>query len=75
MHSGEHYEYAIADTNIKVNNTIDIIFNLITKEKLDTLISSKISGYKQEVGRITIYAWGDKPTIDLDYSLVVRGGF
>ena len=75
MHSSEHYEYAIADTNIKVNNTIDIIFNLNTKEKLDTLISSKISGYKQEVGRITIYAWGDKPSDNIQASLIMRGGY
>lgn len=41
---------------------------------VDKLGSYKISGYKQETGKVAIYAWGEKPSVNLSATLVVRGG-
>ena len=75
VHNTDHYEIAITNENITADNVMDILFNSDTKAELDCLSTAQICGYKQEVGKVTIYAWGEKPTINLEYSLVVRGGF
>ena len=69
------YSYSITNGKIKSDSILDLIINCNTKELIDKISSYQISGYKQEVGKITIYAWGNKPDIDLQASLVVRGGY
>ena len=54
---------------------MDLIINANTQTLVDALGSYKISGYKQEAGKVTIYAWGEKPSINLTATLVVRGGY
>ena len=75
--SGESvpYSYTINDSNITSNNILDLIINTNTKELLDMVSKSKISGYSQEAGKVTIYAWGEKPTEDIPAYLIVRGGY
>ena len=53
---------------------MDLIINANTQALVDALGSYKISGYKQEAGKVTIYAWGEKPSMNLSATLVVRGG-
>ena len=72
--NNDHYEISITNENVKVDSVVDVIFNSDTKAELDCISNAQISGYKQEVGKVTIYAWGKQPTINLDYNLVVRGG-
>lgn len=69
------YSYVISNAKITTSNVLDLIINANTQELVDALGSYKISGYKQEVGKVTIYAWGEKPSINLTASLVVRGGY
>lgn len=69
------FSYIISDSNITTNNTLDLIINTNTKELLDMVCKAKISGYSQEAGKVTIYAWGDKPTLDIPAHLIVRGGY
>ena len=64
----------ISNTRITSTNILDLIINANTQTLVDALGSYKISGYKQETGKVTIYAWGKKPSINLTASLVVRGG-
>ena len=72
--SAAPYSYVISNSKITTGNVLDLIINANTQALVDTLGSYKISGYKQEAGKVTIYAWGDKPSVNLTASLVVRGG-
>ena len=69
------YSYTISDSNITTSNVLDLIINTNTKELLDMVGKAKISGYLQESGKVTIYAWGEKPTEDIPAYLIVRGGY
>ena len=69
------YSYTITNEKIKVDNVLDLIINCNTKELIEKVGSYQISGYKQESGKVVIYAWGTKPDIDLLANLVVRGGY
>ena len=42
---------------------------------MDALGNYQIAGYSQSAGKVTIYAWGEKPSVNLPATLVVRGGF
>ncbi len=64
----------ISNAKITANNILDLIINANTQELIDAIKSYQISGYKQEAGKVTIYAWGEKPSVSLTASLVVRGG-
>ena len=64
----------ISHGKITANNVLDLIINANTQEMIDAMKSYQISGYKQEAGKVTIYAWGEKPSVNLTASLVVRGG-
>ena len=64
----------ISNNKITANNVLDLIINANTQALVDALGSYKISGYKQEAGKVTIYAWGEKPSVSLSASLIVRGG-
>ena len=68
------YSYAISNNNITADNTCDLIFNPNSQQLVDTLSNAEISGYLQESGKITIYSWGIKPSIDIPITLIVRGG-
>ena len=73
--SSAPYSYVISNTKITSTNILDLIINANTQTLVDALGSYKISGYKQEAGKVTIYAWGEKPSINLTATLVVRGGY
>ena len=64
----------ISNSKITASNILDLIINANTQALVDALCSYKIGGYKQEAGKVTIYAWGEKPSVSLTASLVVRGG-
>ena len=68
------YSYVISNAKITTTNVLDLIINANTQDLIDAIGSYKISGYKQETGKVTIYAWGEKPSINLTASLIVRGG-
>ena len=68
------YSYVISNSKITTTNVLDLIINANTQNLIDAIGSYKISGYKQETGKVTIYAWGEKPSMDLSATLVVRGG-
>ena len=68
------YSYSISNSKITVNNILDLIINTNTQELVDALNSYQISGYKQEAGKLTIYAWGEKPSTDVPAIMVIRGG-
>ena len=68
------YSYTISNDNITSTNIIDLIFNPNTEELKDVLVDTEISGYSQEEGSITIYAWGNKPNIDIPITIIIRGG-
>ena len=68
------YSYVISNAKITTSNVLDLIINANTQTLVDALGSYKISGYKQENGKVTIYAWGEKPSVDLSATLVMRGG-
>ena len=72
--SSAPYSYVISNSKITVNNVLDLIINANTQDLIDAMKSYQISGYKQEAGKVTIYAWGEKPSISLTANLVVRGG-
>lgn len=68
------YSYVVSNQKIAANSILDLIINANTQTLIDALSDYQISGYKQETGRVTIYAWGEKPSINLSATLVVRGG-
>ena len=68
------YSYVISNSKITTTNVLDLIINADTQDLIDAIGSYKISGYKQETGKVTIYAWGEKPSMNLSATLVVRGG-
>ena len=69
------YSYVISNSKITTSNILDLIINTNTQELIDSMKNYQISGYKQEAGKVTIYAWGEKPSINLSATLVVRGGY
>ena len=72
--SAAPYFYVVSNPKIAANSILDLIINANTQTLVDALGSYKISGYKQEAGKVTIYAWGEKPSMNLSATLVVRGG-
>ena len=72
--SSAPYSYVINNDNITSNNVLDLIINSNTANLVNALSAYQISGYKQETGKLTIYAWGEKPSINIQAILVVRGG-
>ena len=68
------YSYVISNSKITASNVLDLIINANTQDLIDAMKSYQISGYKQEAGKVTIYAWGKQPSVTLSASLVVRGG-
>ena len=68
------YSYTITNDSITSTNIIDLIFNPNTEELKDVLLDTEISGYSQEEGSVTIYAWGNKPSIDIPITIIIRGG-
>ena len=72
--SSAPYSYVISNNNITTDNVCDIIFNPNSQQLVDALSDAEISGYLQETGKITIYSWGIKPSIDIPITLIVRGG-
>ena len=73
--SSAPYSYTISNSNITATNILDLIINANTKALVDALSSYQITGYSQSTGKVIIYAWGEKPSVDLSATLVVRGGF
>ena len=73
--SSTPYSYTISDSNITTTNILDLIINANTQALVDALSSYQITGYSQSAGKVTIYAWGEKPSVDLPATLVARGGF
>lgn len=68
------YSYVITKSGLTTNSLCDILFNPQTDKTVSALAAYKIAGYKQEAGKVTIYAWGEKPSIDLPITFVMRGG-
>lgn len=68
------YSYAITKSDLTASSLCDILFNPQTDKTVSALAAYKIAGYKQEAGKVTIYAWGEKPSIDLPITFVMRGG-
>ena len=68
------YSYVITKDGLAASSLCDILFNPQTDKTVLALAAYKIAGYKQETGKVTIYAWGEKPSIDLPITFVVRGG-
>ena len=68
------YSYIISNAKITTSNILDLIINANTQDLIYAIGSYNISGYKQETGKVTIYAWGEKPSMNLSATLVVRGG-
>ena len=68
------YLYKISNSKITASNMLDLIINANSQTLVDALSSYRISGYSQSAGSVTIFAWGEKPSIDLSATLVVRGG-
>ena len=42
---------------------------------MEAISKAQICGYRQEAGKIVIFAWGEKPTVEIPCDLIVRGGF
>ena len=72
--SSSPYSYVISNSKITTSNVLDLIINANTQTLVDALSDYQISGYKQGTGKVTIYAWGEKPSMNLSATLVVRGG-
>lgn len=68
------YSYSISNSKITAINILDLIINTNTQKLVDSLNSYQINGYKQEAGKLTIYAWGEKPSTDIPAIMVIRGG-
>ena len=73
--SSAPYSYKISNSSITATNILDLIINTNTQTLVDALSNYQISGYSQVAGAVTIYAWGEKPSINLSATLVVRGGY
>ena len=73
--SSTPYSYTISNSNITATNILDLIINANTQALVDALSSYQITGYSQSTGKVIIYAWGEKPSVDLPATLVARGGF
>ena len=67
------FSYSITNSSVKSSSLCDILFNPSVNKTVEALAAAKIAGYKQEDGKITLYAWGEKPNIDLSATLVIRG--
>lgn len=72
--SSAPYSYKISNSKITASNMLDLIINANTQTLVDALSSYQISGYSQNAGSVTIFAWGEKPSVNLSATLVVRGG-
>ena len=67
------FSYSVTNSSVKSSSLCDILFNPSVNKTVEALATAKIAGYKQEDGKITLYAWGEKPDVDLSATLVIRG--
>ena len=72
--SSSPYSYTIYNSAIEYDSVVDLIINSTTEGVVNCLRNAEISGYSQNTGSITIYAWGTKPATNISASLIVRGG-
>ena len=71
----DHYEQEITDSLIQTKTLLDLVINGNQYNVKETITKAQICGYRQEVGKVVIYAWGEKPELEIPCSLIVRGGF
>lgn len=58
----------------KVDNVIEILpRDFLTTEQANTLSAAMIISGSQADGSVTLYAYGDKPLIDIPVTIIVRG--
>ena len=71
--SSAPYTYSISNPAYTANNIYDLIINITTQDLSDNIPSYKICGAVKSTGKITLYAWGVKPSIDIPVTIVKRG--
>ena len=67
------YTYSISNSAYTANNIYDVIINITTQALSDNIPSYKICGAAKSAGKITLYAWGVKPSIDIPVTIIKRG--
>ena len=74
LQNADHYEYTISSELITSTALLDLVINGNTKELVDVISAAQISGFSQSNGSLTIFCWGTVPSIDINATLIVRGG-
>ena len=71
----DHYEQEIADSLVQTKTLLDLVINGNQYNVKEAISKAQICGYRQETGKVIVYAWGIKPDVTIPCMLIVRGGF
>jgi hypothetical protein len=72
--SSSPYTYTLAVAGVTATNVIELIpQNTITTDQLKAMVNAIIASGTQTSNSITLLAFGDKPTIDLPITTIIRG--
>ena len=69
-------KYTVSNANITATSAVELLpreNNGITQSQLEALSGAMIVGGTQAAGSIQLVALGDKPTIDIPVTLIIRG--
>lgn len=68
------YTYSLSVTGVTTTSNQEIIpATNITEEQFDMFSSAKVIGYSQDTDLIILKALGDKPTVDIPITVMLRG--
>ena len=68
------FSYVINNSAFTATNNIELVMpGNVTQQHVEAYQSAMILNGTQSSGSITLKAWGDKPTINLPLSIIVRG--
>ena len=72
--SSAPYTYAVSVSGVTTSNIVEVIpSSSITDTQVKALMSANVAKATQASGKITLYAYGDKPTVNIPITVSVRG--
>lgn len=69
----EPYSQTVQVAGVTESNAVEITLGNATGEQALACAEAQILRITQDVGSLTLYAYGDKPTIDIPIVVIIRG--
>ena len=67
------YSINLTIEGVTATSNVDIIPQASTEDQIDAWLGLSYMLGSQAEGKVTIKSWGDKPTVDIPITVIVRG--